>query len=126
RRAVKYPVYRWFIPRFDAYLVVGERVKQYLRHYGAPSNRCFAAPHAVDNDRFKSESDRLRPRRTSLRKEFGLPEDGVVFLFVGKFIPLKRTTLFVDAVARAATQVPKICGLMVGDGPLRGEAEQRA
>jgi glycosyltransferase involved in cell wall biosynthesis len=123
RRALKWPLHRWFIPKFDGYLVVGARSKEYLMHYGANAERCFMTPHAVDNARFEATSRELKPQRDRLRGRFGLSPDSVVYLFAGKFIDVKRPRLFVEGLARAAASAPRIEGLMVGDGPLRAEIE---
>jgi glycosyltransferase involved in cell wall biosynthesis len=126
RAAIKVPIYRWFIPRFDGYLVVGRRAREYVLHYGADPARCFDAPHCVDNTFFASRSDELRDNRTAIRARFGIPQHAVAFLFAGRFIQRKRPATFVRAVAAAAGQAPAVFGLMVGDGPIRGEAEALA
>ena len=70
-RSLKTPIYRWFIPKFDAYLTVGTRAREYLLAYGADPSRCFRAPHAVDNAFFASQAAAHRGDRVSLRREFG-------------------------------------------------------
>jgi glycosyltransferase involved in cell wall biosynthesis len=118
-RLAKEAVYRAFIPRFDGYLVVGSRSREYLQHYGARPERCFDAPHAVDNGFFAGHARDLRARRGELRASFGVPEDAVVLLYVGRFIDRKRPDVFVEAVARAAAQDRRVVGVMVGDGPMK-------
>jgi glycosyltransferase involved in cell wall biosynthesis len=122
-RALKVPIYRSFVPRFDGYLVVGERARAYLRRYGAPETRMFFAPHAVDNDFFERRSAALRPQRVAIREQWGLPANATVFLFAGKLVPRKRVDDFVQAVHRASTGQPRVWGLVAGDGPLRGTLE---
>ncbi len=93
-------------------------------HYGADPDRCFPAPHAVDNEFFASRAERARLDRPRIRSGLGLPDSAVVFLFTGRFIDRKRPEMFVRAVAAAAKQTARpIAGLMVGDGPLRKETE---
>ena len=121
-RLVKTPIFRAFIPRFDGYLIVGSRSREYLLHYGADPARCFAAPHAVDNQFFAQAASRLRPSRAEVRRSFGVPETAFVPLFVGRFVDRKRPDLFVEAVTQAAAGRP-IVGLMVGDGPDRPAVE---
>jgi glycosyltransferase involved in cell wall biosynthesis len=125
-RLVKYPVYRTFIPRFDAYLVVGARSREYLLHYGARNDRMFFTPHAVDNDFFMTRAAALHPERARLRAQWGIPVDAVVALFAGKMIAVKRPQDFVRGVGRAGEDGPDIWGLMAGDGPLRPAAETLA
>jgi len=126
RRAVKWPLFRAFIPRFDGYLIVGTSAKEYLLHYGADSSRCWDAPHAVDNEFFASRADALQADRLALRERFGLPSDAIVALFVGRLVAGKGQDDFVRAVARAAVRAPQIVGLVVGDGPLREQATRWA
>ena len=45
-------------------------------------------------------------------------------MFCGKFVPKKRPMDFVAALTRAAERGAAVQGLMVGDGPLRGDCEQ--
>jgi glycosyltransferase involved in cell wall biosynthesis len=118
RRLVKRPFYRWFIPRFDGYLVVGAGARQYLLQYGADPARCFRSPHCVDNNRFAGQAGAARQRRDALRSAWSLPADAVVFLFAGRFVDRKQPLLFVEAIAAAARRNPRVAGLMVGDGPL--------
>jgi glycosyltransferase involved in cell wall biosynthesis len=121
----KWPIYRLFIPRFDAYLVVGERARQYLLHYGAPAGKMFLSPHSVDNHFFSVSADSFRGCRDSLRNEWGLPAGATVFLFAAKFIEKKRPWDFVRAIAQASAVQEGIWGLMVGDGPLRSDLEMK-
>jgi glycosyltransferase involved in cell wall biosynthesis len=118
-RLAKRLLYRWFIPRFDAYLVVGQRTRQYYAHYAADSSRMFFAPHGVDNEFFARRAAVARAQRDQLRAEWGLPAGAVVFLFAGKLSPGKRPEDFARAIARASRDDPRVWGLIVGDGPLR-------
>jgi glycosyltransferase involved in cell wall biosynthesis len=124
RLAVKWPFYRWFIPKLDACLATGQWSKEYFLHYGARQDRIFIVPHVIDTDYFSHESRRLWPERSKLRAKWNLRDDHVVFLFAGKFIQKKRPMDFVRAVAEAAASGASISGLMVGDGPLRELCEE--
>src|SRR5262249_54707414 len=90
RRFLKRLLYRRFIPRFDAYLVVGQRSREYYRAYGADLERMYFVPHFVDNSYFARAAADLLPRRAELRPRWGLDSDAVVYLFVGKFVTKKR------------------------------------
>lgn len=123
KRALKYLTHRWFIPRFDAYLVVGKRAKEYYLHYGADQEKMFFVPHCVDNVFFTLAKVNLELQRNSLRRAWGIPENALVFLFVGKLILKKRPADFLKALEIAAKYVAGIFGLVVGDGPLRSKLE---
>jgi glycosyltransferase involved in cell wall biosynthesis len=123
KRIAKRPFHSWFISKLDACLPVGKWSSDYFLHYGAAPERVVIVPHVVDTDYFKSELDRLTPRRQSLRAQWGLDDSAVVFLFAGKFIEKKRPLDFVYAVKEAGKTNSQVAGLMVGDGPLRGGCE---
>ena len=123
RQAAKSVAYRVFIPRFDAYLTVGENNRKYYLHYGADPERMFATPHFVDTDFFARASAIARQDRPALRETYGLRPDSRVLLFAGKFIDVKRPLDFVRAVAQLAEHDESVEGVMVGDGPLRADVE---
>jgi glycosyltransferase involved in cell wall biosynthesis len=123
KKILKWPYYRWFIPKLDACLAVGKWSREYYLHYGARADRVFIVPHVIDDHFFARESVGLKTERGAIRGEWGLAEEAAVFLFAGKFIDVKRPMDFVRAVEEAAGLDPSVMGLMVGDGPLRGACE---
>lgn len=120
---LKYPVYRWFMPKFDGYLAVGKYSKEYYLYYGADREKIFFVPHAVDNEQFALSSAELMPEHKRLRKDWAMPEDAVVFLFAGKLISKKRPHDFIEALESAHKRSSKVFGLIAGDGPLRAGLE---
>lgn len=102
---------------------VGEESRRYWRFYGIRPERLIFAPHCVDNDYWSSKALELRPRRTELRRKFGIDDDSPVILFCGKFIPKKQPLLLLSAFASLRKELP--CWLlMVGDGQLRSLVQQ--
>ena len=124
KRLLKYPMYRSFIPCFDACLAVGTRSREYYLYYGARPERLFVVPHAIEADFFRRSAEKAQLWREQLRRRWGLGDQQKVFVFAGKFIEKKRPVDFLQALAIAARQEPGIAGLMVGDGPLRAACEQ--
>lgn len=114
---------RWLLRQFDGFLTVGKRNREYLEHFGVPTDRIFFAPHFVDNMWFESrswnaraEKNQLRhiahhsgefterPTYSSLRTHWGADETTLVVLFVGKFIPKKRPADILMAIAHLEGQ----------------------
>jgi glycosyltransferase involved in cell wall biosynthesis len=122
-RLAKQAVYRSFIPRFDGYLIVGQRAKEYLLHYGADEHAMHFAPHFIDNDFFAAHAAEARADRAALRDRYGVGRDARTFVFAGKLIERKRPVEFVEAVAAVAARHPGVEGVLIGDGPLRAEVE---
>ncbi len=79
--------------RFDGYLYVGQRNREYLLHYGAGADRLFFSPHCVDNESFRAASDAARQ---SMAPSSGAHKR---VLFVGKLIERKRPLDLLKAAA---------------------------
>lgn len=112
-RIAKALAFSQLLRRFDGFLYVGQRNREYLLHYGAPSERLFFSPHCVDNDAFaaaSSDIDRPQGRRR--------------VLFVGKLIGRKHPADLLHAVARLRDKPVQIA--FAGSGELESELRQIA
>lgn len=123
RRAIKYIPYRWFIPTFDAYLVVGLWNREYYEHYGAAVSRMFAVPHAVDNQFFQMHRAKFEPERAVHREAMGISSDTVVFLFAGRLVAEKRPMDFLRALRILVSEGRRVSGIISGDGILKAEMQ---
>jgi glycosyltransferase involved in cell wall biosynthesis len=124
RKTLKWPLYRWFIPKMDACLAVGSWSREYYLHYGAHPEKIFLVPHTVDQSLFADRDQQNGRERAALRHEWQIGPSTVVFVFVGKFIKIKRPMDFVRGIGDAARAGANVMGLMVGDGPMRGVCEE--
>jgi glycosyltransferase involved in cell wall biosynthesis len=121
-------VYRILMRQFDGFLVVGQRNREYLSHYGVKKERMFFTPHFVDNEWFAARAAQHRERRAAIRRPWGASEQTLVVLFVGKFIPKKRPRDILLALAILIEQrsIIDAVAVFVGAGelerPLRDEA----
>jgi glycosyltransferase involved in cell wall biosynthesis len=64
--------------------------------------------------------------RDAARAEMGLTDEALAVGFVGRLEPQKNPFLFVDAIRLAQARSPRLVGVVIGDGPMRGAAETRA
>ena len=141
KRWVKELVYRPLLRQFDGFLVVGQRNREYLAHYGVPERKMFFVPHFVDNEWFGGKAEIVRKQRAEIRKQWGADEETLVALFVGKFIPKKRPQDLLRALARSTSQpgradlpvgqdarqrVPTMLAVFVGSGELEKELRELA
>ena len=120
-KKIGYPL---MLKKFDAFLSVGRRHSEYLKHYGVSHDKIFSVPHCVDNEFFKASADQARRASGGPRGCFGLPGNGVVFLFAGKFIPQKRPLDFLWALDSLQQWKINAHGLLIGDGPMRPMLEK--
>ena len=121
KKLIKYPIYRFFIPKYDAYLYVGENSKDYYLHYGADERKMFFTPHAVDNDYFTENSNITIGDINEKKKKLHIPSDAKVFLFVGKLVDIKRPLDFLKAIKTASEENENVFGIIVGNGELMEE-----
>jgi len=80
--------------------------------------RWSVLPCGIDLDPFHA------PARTSLRDELSIPCSSFVVGHVGRFVELKNHSFLID-IAQAAAGHGSLHFLLVGDGELRPEIEQR-
>lgn len=64
-------------------------------------------------------------QRVELRARYGLPNEAVVFGFVGRLQPQKAPERLIDAFAHIADQIPDAWLLMIGSGELEASLRQR-
>jgi glycosyltransferase involved in cell wall biosynthesis len=125
-RLAKAALVRWFLRRCDAFITVGDNNEAYYAHYGVPRSKMLRGCYPVDVKRFvEALADPDRPLRAEVRRRYGLPEDAVVVLFLGKMIPIKRPADLLEAVGLLRQQGVGVHALFVGDGPLRPNLEQQ-
>jgi glycosyltransferase involved in cell wall biosynthesis len=105
-------LHRLLFSRYDAFLAIGTRNRDYYLSHGVDPGRLIASPYGVENDRFPFQ-DRPPPRRP------------FIFLFCGKLEEKKRPLdvlaacrLLARRVGREAFEV-----VIAGDGALRPVAE---
>jgi len=105
------------IPRI--FLPGGTRQAKYLNYYGVDSDRIQIAQMTVDVKKIIAIADSIDNKKClELRKVYGLPEEGVIFLFVGRLEHGKGLIELME-VFRSVSADCKNCSLaIVGDGSL--------
>jgi glycosyltransferase involved in cell wall biosynthesis len=77
-------------------------------------------PLGLDLDRFQSTD--LEARKT-LRKEWGIPHDAIVFGMIARMVPIKRHEDLFRAIPAVLEKHPDVYFAIVGDGERRDELE---
>ncbi len=122
---------RLLVRKYDAVLPIGKASREFYRSHGVSESKMFDARYCVENQRFARAANEAEPRRSTLRSQWGIPENAVCFLYCGKFEQKKHPVELVEAFLQAhqqsmdSEQNTQIHLLMVGDGELRGECEKR-
>lgn len=125
QRTLTAPLVRYMVRHSDAYVSYGSASSAYLRDLGARASHVVAGYHCIDNQRFLSLCERVRPTIAAERAALELTGRKVV-LFVGRMLERKGGDHLIDACARLCAKRHDVALLMVGDGPLRSAWEARA
>ncbi len=110
---------RYIYSFVDYALYVGKNNKDYFQFCGLKENQLVYAPHAIDNDRFEDTNGQFKLKACEWRKNLGIPDDGIVFLFAGKFEPKKRPDLLIDSFIKANATNSYL--VLMGNGELEKE-----
>ncbi len=110
--------------RFAACMYVGKANYDYFRYHGVAEQCLFFSPHAVENDRFLSETESATHQAIAWKQELGIPEHHAVVLFPGKFEPKKRPLDLLHAFLDA--HLSNVSLLFVGGGSLELELKALA
>lgn len=102
-------------PRVRDELVEQFRIAPPARFHVVPLGFDLAALSAIDED-----------ARALARTTLDIPPGSVVITTVGRLTAIKNHALFLEVAAAVARQRPHALFLVVGDGELRAELEQRA
>jgi glycosyltransferase involved in cell wall biosynthesis len=104
--------------RFDGFLYVGQRNREYLLRYGAAPERLFFAPHCIDNEAFGAGAERAREQGVSN----GADRDGPRrILFVGKLVGRKNPLDVLRAAALVRNGGTAVEVVFAGAGELTSE-----
>lgn len=124
KKLVKQITYPLFLRQFDAALVVGQRNRDYWRHYRYPEGQMFASPHCVDNDWFAQRA--TDTARNVLRSQLGIAAEVPVALFAGKLVEFKHPQHLIEAAALVRAKGSALEIVIAGDGPLRSQLNAQA
>lgn len=119
-RLAKAVAFSSLLRRFDGYLYVGQRNREYLLHHGARPERMFFSPHCVDNAWFKSRSEAARLARAAQQSPVRR------ILFVGKLVNRKRPLDVVQAAALVRTAGQSVELVFAGAGDLQETLDRAA
>ena len=112
---------RWICSRTACVVAPSRKVERLLRDYGVAC-RIEVIPTGVDLSFYRRES---QPEQLeALRRQWGIPEDKTVLLYLGRMAKEKNLAQLMDQIHAARRQDAVL--LLVGDGPDRETALDHA
>jgi len=87
--------------RYRRWVAISERVRTELKtYYGIPDDRIVTIPNGINLTRFNPDNGL---RRLEIRREFGIPADAPLVLFVGSRFRIKGLKYAIEALAKMQT-----------------------
>lgn len=105
----------------DRFLYIGKQNKLFYSSLGVKDKRLVFVPYSVDNKRFREIYDSTP--KSEARKITGLPVDGKVVLYSGKYIRKKKPLDLLMAFKLVSDKTDALL-VMVGEGECRQEMER--
>lgn len=118
-----------FLRLFHGVISTGDNNTAYFQHYGIKSERIFRCPFTVDEALLGHAREDKSALREQVRAKYGIAEDEVVLLFVGKLAPWKRPQDLLDALDLAQAKLGssvKLVAFFAGNGVMLDELVSRA
>jgi glycosyltransferase involved in cell wall biosynthesis len=109
---------RNYANRSDAVITPTPFVKEIIRGWGVKNENIAAIPTGVEESMFAD------PDRDAIRKKYGIREDEIVLLTVGRFTAEKNVEFVFEAVADILKNNPKTKFLACGEGYLQKKLEK--
>lgn len=115
---------RWIYRHINKALYVGQANKEYFLANGLKEHQLIFAPHCIDNNRFKNENEYYEEQALLWRRELGIPDQSIVFLFAGKLEPKKNPLLLLNTFQNLSNENIRL--IIVGNGVLEQELKEKA
>ncbi|MFT3790725.1 MAG: glycosyltransferase [Rudaea sp.] len=115
-------LFRLLNRRFDRVIAPTARIVEALiANENVERKQCRVFANGVDTQRFRpNPGQRLR-----IRTELGLDRESKLIGCVASFTPVKRHVDLLDAFAQVRLRHPRARLLLIGEGPLRAQIEER-
>ena len=112
---------KFFLNQFDRVIAVSDSVKQEILNQNISANKVLTICNGIDTNRFNA------PKKVeSAGREFGIDKGCKVIGTVGRLSEEKGHIHLLNAAKKVVQEYPKVVFLIVGDGPLRNDLEEKA
>jgi glycosyltransferase involved in cell wall biosynthesis len=119
---VKHPIVSQIVHCATGIFYCGTLGRAYFKRYGAEDGRMFPFPYEPDYAIFGSIPE---TEAEVVRQRFGLVKGRRRLIYSGRFVPVKRVDMALQAFGEIAAQRPEWDLVLIGDGPLRGPLLER-
>lgn len=115
---------KWVYSHIDIALYAGEENKKYYLEHGLKKDQLVFAPHAIENERFFDKDGKYQQQAMNWRRELGIKDDELVFLFAGKLEPKKDPELLLSVFMKCPADNIRL--IIAGNGILEESLKNKA
>ena len=123
REALKRLVYPVWMRWISYAIPGGSRQASFFRYYGVPEEKIVVSHMTIDTEKIRQTASLSR---SDFRSAHGIPQDLILFVFVGRLLAQKGIDTLLHAFEKMQTKCPNAALAVVGDGPERDIVEQMA
>lgn len=113
---------KWVYRHIDIAFFTGIENKKYFQQYAVKESNLIYAPHAIDNARFAGNEKEHLEHTKLLRREWGVTDNDLTVLFVGKLEPKKNPFFLIEVFKKLYGK--NISLIIVGNGELESALKQ--
>lgn len=117
---------RWLAGFSSALVVINQKLRREIvyDYRVAAAEKVVLIPLGIEAADFRDETGELR---LAFRKAYALKDTTLAVAIVGRLVPVKQQSLFVEVAMRMLRQHPTfdLCFFIVGDGPLAGALQRQ-
>lgn len=117
---------RFLAKKSNAIIAISDKQKHELVdiHHICKAEKVHVIPLGFDLSKFRQNMDE---KRKTFRSRYNIDEDELVISIIGRLVPVKNHSLFIEAIKTASEKTSKkIRAFIVGDGESRKEIESKA
>jgi glycosyltransferase involved in cell wall biosynthesis len=114
----------WLYSHVDYAIAVGTQNRRYYQRMGLKDHQILFAPHAIDDQRFLRNIENDRNAAIAWRNELTIPDEHILFIYVGKFEYRKNLQTLISAKLNLKDH--KCSLVLVGNGPDEQELKEMA
>jgi len=117
---------RFLAKKSSAIIAISEKQKEELVdiHHICNAEKVHVIPLGFDLSKFR---ENMEEKRKAFRSKYGLQEDELVISIIGRLVPVKNHSLFLEGIKEISEKTSKkIRAFIIGDGEIRAELEKKA
>ncbi|MDB5280366.1 MAG: hypothetical protein JWR61_5321 [Ferruginibacter sp.] len=123
---LKYFYLRRYFRKISFFLTVGNANEAYYKKYGAPSNKFVRMHFPIDVNQYEKRYDLRASLRDTIRQRYGIDENDIVLIVVGKLSPWKNQDHLIEAIQLLETKGAYYHLFILGSGEMKAAWEMKA